>query len=56
MQCVKCKYAHSRVVSSDPNVKNDSIRRRRECLKCGARFSTQESLKEKKTGDNRQHS
>jgi transcriptional repressor NrdR len=42
MKCPYCNYNDSKVVDSR-NV-NDTIRRRRECLKCGARFTTYERL------------
>jgi len=42
MKCPYCSYNDSKVVDSR-NV-NDTIRRRRECLKCDARFTTYERL------------
>ena len=44
MRCEKCK-AETKVKESRP--KNNSIRRRRECLRCGHRFFTMEVLEAK---------
>lgn len=53
MDCVNCKYPDSRVVETD-HVGTSAIRRRRECLRCGARFTTHEKMKEpKKPNDDR---
>lgn len=40
MLCPHCSYLESKVVNSRQNPKGDAIRRRRECLKCGHRFTT----------------
>lgn len=42
MHCPKCGFDDSKVVDSRPSDSNDAIRRRRECLKCGFRFTTYE--------------
>ena len=42
MICPFCRHEDSRVVDSRPVVDGTEIRRRRECPKCGQRFSTQE--------------
>ena len=42
MRCPFCGYAESKVVDSRPTDENEKIRRRRECLKCNARFTTYE--------------
>lgn len=42
MQCPKCKHDDSRVVESRDA--GSAIRRRRECLNCGARFTTYERI------------
>ncbi|MEF9840974.1 MAG: transcriptional regulator NrdR [Raoultibacter sp.] len=47
MRCPACGYLESKVVDSRPSDDGMSIRRRRECLKCGRRFTTYERL-----GDN----
>ncbi|MEG0218030.1 MAG: transcriptional regulator NrdR, partial [Raoultibacter sp.] len=47
MRCSVCAYLESKVVDSRPSEDGMSIRRRRECLKCGHRFTTYERL-----GDN----
>ena len=45
MKCTACKYPETQVVETRQDDK-DMIRRRRECMRCGARFTTQESLRE----------
>ncbi len=47
MRCPACGHPESKVVDSRPSDEFNSIRRRRECLKCGSRFTTYERL-----GDN----
>lgn len=42
MQCPKCKHDDSRVVESRDA--GSAIRRRRECLNCGTRFTTYERI------------
>ncbi len=42
MQCPKCKSEDSRVVESRDAV--SAVRRRRECLSCGVRFTTYERI------------
>jgi transcriptional repressor NrdR len=42
MQCVACKQDNDRVVDSRSCGNGGSIRRRRECLSCGRRFTTYE--------------
>jgi len=42
MNCPYCGYHDSKVV--DSRDVNDGVRRRRECLKCGSRFTTYERL------------
>ena len=42
MRCHYCGYLDSRVVDSRPTDEGSSIRRRRECLRCGRRFTTYE--------------
>jgi transcriptional repressor NrdR len=39
-----CGYADSKVIDSRPVEESDSIRRRRECLKCQKRFTTYEVI------------
>jgi transcriptional repressor NrdR len=39
---VSCGHPESKVIDSRPSEDGLSIRRRRECLKCGARFTTYE--------------
>jgi transcriptional regulator NrdR family protein len=44
MQCTHCKYPDSRVVYTHRDDK-DHIIRRRECMKCGMRYTTKEDLR-----------
>ena len=46
MRCPKCGCEESKVVDSRPSENNDAIRRRRECTKCGYRFTTYERREE----------
>lgn len=46
MNCIYCE-GETKVVDSRPTNKNE-IRRRRECLTCGYRFTTMESVKKEK--------
>lgn len=46
MKCPYCNYDESKVVDSRATEENSSIRRRRECLSCGERFTTYERLEE----------
>jgi transcriptional repressor NrdR len=46
MKCPFCGYSESKVLDSRMNKEMDTIRRRRECLKCAKRFSTAEKLEE----------
>ena len=42
MKCPYCSYTESKVCDSRPADDGEKIRRRRECLKCGRRFTTYE--------------
>lgn len=42
MRCPYCSYSESKVIDSRSTDKGDSIRRRRECIKCYRRFTTYE--------------
>ena len=46
MRCVFCGYEDSKVLDSRPVEEGRSIRRRRECLQCGKRFTTYERVDE----------
>jgi transcriptional repressor NrdR len=46
MKCPFCGFMESKVLDSRLSREMDTIRRRRECLKCGKRFSTAERLEE----------
>ena len=43
MKCPNCGHTESKVIDSRPT-ENSSIRRRRECLECGKRFTTYEII------------
>jgi len=43
MNCPFCRHDDSRVVDSRPTEDGSLIRRRRECLECGRRFTTSET-------------
>ena len=42
MKCPFCDYPDSKVIDSRPTEEGGSIRRRRECISCGNRFTTYE--------------
>ena len=42
MKCPYCSFPDSKVIDSRP--KDDKIKRRRECINCGARFTTFEEV------------
>ena len=44
MKCPSCGHQDDRVLDTRVGKEGDSIRRRRECLKCHTRFTTVESL------------
>ena len=44
MKCPYCGYKESKVIDSRPAEEGSSIRRRRECLSCGKRFTTYETV------------
>lgn len=44
MNCPYCGASDTRVVNSRPSAKGDSVRRRRECQACEARFTTFEYI------------
>ena len=44
MKCPDCGYDESKVIDSRPTDEGERIRRRRECLKCGKRFTTDEVI------------
>jgi transcriptional repressor NrdR len=47
MDCPGCHYSETRVLESRPDT-HEGIRRRRQCMKCQLRFSTEEHVKEAK--------
>ena len=44
MKCCFCGHTESKVIDSRPTDEGASIRRRRECLACGKRFTTYETI------------
>ncbi len=44
MKCTYCGYKDSKVIDSRSTDESNSIRRRRECLNCGKRFTTYENI------------
>ncbi len=44
MKCPYCGYEESKVIDSRPTDEGERIRRRRECLECGRRFTTYEII------------
>lgn len=44
MKCIYCGNEESKVIDSRSNDETNSIRRRRECLNCGKRFTTYETI------------
>ncbi len=46
MRCPYCHSTRNRVIDSRPSREANAIRRRRECLKCGRRFTTYEQVEE----------
>ncbi|MBO7527393.1 MAG: transcriptional repressor NrdR [Clostridia bacterium] len=46
MKCIYCGFEDSKVIDSRATVETNSIRRRRECLKCGKRWTTYETVED----------
>jgi transcriptional repressor NrdR len=46
MKCPFCSYGENKVIDSRISKDGDAIRRRRECLNCGKRFTTYEFVEE----------
>ena len=44
MKCPFCSYPESKVIDSRPADDGQKIRRRRECMECGKRFTTYEGI------------
>ncbi len=44
MKCQYCNCQESKVIDSRPTEEGSSIRRRRECMNCGRRFTTYEKI------------
>ncbi len=46
MRCPYCKFEDSKVIDSRSSKEGRNVRRRRECLACGRRFTTKEYVEE----------
>lgn len=46
MKCPFCGYEESKVIDSRPTDEYERIRRRRECMQCGKRFTTYETIED----------
>jgi transcriptional repressor NrdR len=46
MKCPFCETPDTKVIDSRPTEEGQAIRRRRECVKCGKRFTTYEKVEE----------
>lgn len=46
MKCPFCGYKEDKVVDSRATAEESAVRRRRECLKCGKRFTTYEYIED----------
>ena len=46
MRCQYCNCTESKVIDSRPTEEGNSIRRRRECTRCGRRFTTYEKIEQ----------
>ncbi len=44
MKCPECSHLEDKVVDSRTTKEGEAIRRRRECLKCGSRYTTYEYI------------
>lgn len=42
MKCPACRSFKNTIIDTRPSARRDNVRRRRECLNCGQRFSTYE--------------
>lgn len=46
MRCPFCGAEELKVIDSRPNLENNTIRRRRECMDCSSRFTTYERIED----------
>jgi transcriptional repressor NrdR len=46
LRCPFCSFDESKVVDSRATDENTTIRRRRECIKCGKRYTTYEKIED----------
>jgi transcriptional repressor NrdR len=45
LACPYCEHPRSKVTNSRPATRRDGVWRRRECLSCGKRFTTEETIR-----------
>lgn len=55
MKCTQCDYPESHVVYTLQDDMKNHIVRRRECLRCGARFTTNEKIHDKNKTEQHGH-
>ena len=48
MRCIQCGHVDDKVIDSRISREGTCIRRRRECLRCGYRYTTYEQLEREK--------
>lgn len=48
MKCQGCGYPQSQVVETKKDDAHGIVKRRRECMRCGLRFTTHEKLRDEK--------
>ncbi len=53
MQCPTCKYPYSEVIDTRHDDKQQNIKRRRGCLRCGLRYTTQEQIKARRPSNDK---
>lgn len=46
MECKHCRYPDTRVITTRKDDELNQTYRRRECIRCGSRFTTQEHYRE----------
>jgi len=46
MKCRSCNYPDSKIVESRKDNHRNHVYRRRECIKCGERFTTRENFRD----------
>jgi transcriptional repressor NrdR len=54
MQCKHCGYPKTAVVETESSDVKNITRRRRECLRCGVRFTTHERIRDDNNNNKQQ--